>query len=160
MVEMLHSVAVTWIFILWFSNRWPGLHPSRSCCSFSGDSSSPAPGRSHQISASQSQPVRSASPGLQLEPSTRGPPGSLWLCQELQCVLRLLGPLCWQHTEWPLQDSSPWVHSLQICWRQMTPTTICDFIFTVYSLFPACVCYLFGNTMVLSQTLNFSLDHE
>lgn len=144
---------MTHFFILCFSNRWPGLHPSGSS-SCSSDSSSPAPGRGHQVSASQSEPVRPAAPRFQLQPHPRGPPGSLRLRQELQRFLRLLSPLCWQHTEWPLQDSSPWVHSIQICWHQCCH--LWDLILTVHSVFPACAafpclsffikyCYIFVN---------------
>lgn len=96
---------------LCFSNR-RGLHPS---CSRSSDSSNPAPGRRFQVSASQSKPVRPTSPGLQHQSRCGRPPCSLWLRQELQRVLRHLSPLRRQHTEWPLQGSSTWVHSIQIC---------------------------------------------
>lgn len=100
---------------LCFSNR-RGLHPSCAC---SSDSSNPAPGRRFQVSASQIKPVRPTSPRLQHQSCGGRPPCSLWLRQELQRVLRHLSPLRRQHTEWPLQGSSPWVHSILICLHEI-----------------------------------------
>lgn len=97
-----------------FPYRWPGFYPLCSCSfNWSSDSSSPTSGHSLQVSSSQSKPVRSTPAGLQHQSSPRRTFGSFWLRQELQRVLRFFGSFSWQHTEWPLQDSSSWVYSSQ-----------------------------------------------